>query len=172
MRKTSSLPGTRQILLFVLVALLVAAIDQVSKTWIRTNLELGQSLPVTGWLKLTYVHNSGSAFGLFPEHSQVLLVIALIGIAFFIIIMLFARRWLPVLDNLPARIALGLMLGGNIGNVIDRIRIGYVTDFINFGFWPAFNAADSALVCGSIIIAFILLVSIFNEKDRDGETTP
>ncbi len=166
MRKANSPPGTCHILLFFLTALLVLAVDQLAKTWIRANLTLGQSLPVTDWLKLTYAHNSGSAFGLFPNQSVILTIVSLLGIVLLVVIMLFAYRWLPVLNNGWGRFAIGLILGGNMGNVIDRIRLGYVTDFVDFGFWPAFNAADSAIVCGSLIIAYILLTSILAEKQQ------
>jgi signal peptidase II len=171
MQKASKLPGIRQITLFGLTALLVAVIDQLSKTWIRSNLEFGESLPLTDWLCLTYTHNSGSAFGLFPNQAPLLTVVALTGIVFFTLVMLFAHRWMPMLDNNLSRLALGLMLGGNIGNVIDRLRIGYVTDFINFGFWPAFNAADSGLVCGSLIIAGILIASIIADRNQPDQTS-
>jgi signal peptidase II len=171
MQKASKLPGIRQITLFGLTALLVAVIDQLSKTWIRSNLDFGESLPLTDWLSLTYTHNSGSAFGLFPDQAPLLTVVALTGIVFFTLVMLFAHRWMPMLDNKLSRVALGLMLGGNIGNVIDRLRIGYVTDFINFGFWPAFNAADSGLVCGSLIIAGILIASIIADRNQPDQTS-
>ncbi|GAF88347.1 unnamed protein product, partial [marine sediment metagenome] len=63
----------------------------------------------------------------------------------------------PFLDNILGKSALGLVLGGTVGNLIDRLRFGYVTDFIDFGFWPAFNIADSAIVIGVIIFAYSLL---------------
>lgn len=166
MRKANSPPGTRHILFFFLTALLVLAVDQLTKTWIRSNLVLGESLPVTDWLRLTYAHNSGSAFGLFPNQSLLLTIVSLLGIVLIVVTALFAHHWLPLLNNGWSRVALGLILGGVMGNVTDRIYLGYVTDFVDFGFWPAFNTADSAIICGSLIIAYTLLTFPLTENNR------
>ena len=76
---------------------------------------------------------------------------------------LFYRRF-PLLNNWLTWAGLGLVLGGTVGNLIDRLRLGYVTDFIDFGFWPAFNLADSAIVVGVIIFAYSLLSLARAEK--------
>lgn len=166
MQKANSPPDIWQILFFFLIALLVVIFDQFTKTCIRTNLVPGQSMAVTDWLRLTYAQNSGSAFGLFPNQSLILTIVALVGIAFIITVTFSVYRWLPLLNNNLSRLALGLMLGGTTGNVIDRIRIGYVTDFIDFGFWPAFNVADSAIVCGTLLIVYLLLSTISADTQR------
>lgn len=141
---------------FFLTALLVVVADQLSKRWIRSNLEDGQSLPATGLFRLTHVHNTGLAFGLFQDHSFPLTIVALIGIGVILLFVLFIYHRFPFLDSRLGKLALGLVLGGTIGNLIDRLRLGYVTDFIDIGIWPAFNIADSAIVIGVIIFAYSL----------------
>ena len=156
MQKANRLQVKWRNVVFFLTALLIVVADQLSKTWIRTNLAVGQSIPEVGFLRLTHVTNTGSAFGLFQGHSFALTIVALVGIAVILLYALFVYRRFPFLDNMPNRVALGLILGGTAGNLIDRLRLGYVTDFIDFGFWPAFNLADSAVVVGVIIFAYSL----------------
>ena len=157
MRKPSSISGKWQFFFFSLIALLVVVSDQLTKIWIRSHLAMGQSIPETGWLRLTHTRNTGAAFGLFQDQSFLLIMVALLGIALLLLyVSLFYRRF-PFLDNNLSRVALGLILGGTIGNLIDRLRFGYVTDFIDVGFWPAFNVADSAIVVGVIAFAYLLL---------------
>lgn len=158
MQKANSLPGKWRILIFLVTALLVVVADQLSKTWVRSNLAVGESLPETGWLRLTHVQNTGSAFGLFRDQTILLTVVAFIGIAILLLYVICAYRWFPLLVSGPGRVALGLILGGTIGNLIDRLRPGHViTDFIGVGFWPPFNIADSSTVVGVIIVASLLL---------------
>jgi len=149
---------------FLLTALLVVAADRLSKLWIRSNLLVGQSLPEAGFLRLTHVHNTGAAFGLFQGQSFPLTIVALVGIAVLLVYALFIYRRFPFLDNRLGISALGLVLGGTVGNLIDRLRFGYVIDFIGVGIWPAFNIADSAIVVGVIILAYSLLPLARAEK--------
>jgi len=86
-----------------------------------------------------------------------LTIIASVGVAALLLYALFFYHKLPFLDNRLGKLALGLVLGGTVGNLIDRIYLGYVTDFIDFSIWPAFNIADSAIVVGIIILAYSLL---------------
>ncbi len=156
MRKGSNLPGKWRNVVFSLSALLIVAADQPSKIWIRTNLAVGQSLPETGFLRLTHITNTGAAFGLFQGQSFPLTIVALVGVAVLLLHAFLIYRRFPFLDNRLVWVSLGLVLGGTVGNLIDRLRLGYVTDFIDFGFWPAFNIADSAVVVGVIILAYSL----------------
>lgn len=123
-----------------------------------------RSIPVVGdWVRFTYVTNTGAAFGLFPNGTAILAVIAVLVIpAIFYYQRFLDRRWWPV-RAVPA-----LLLGGTLGNLIDRVRIGYVVDFIDVGIgalrWPAFNIADSAFVVGSIIL---LLHALWHERAGD-----
>jgi signal peptidase II len=139
---------------FFLVALLIAAVDQLSKLWIRNLLPEGHSLPVTAFFRLSHVHNTGGVFGLFQGQSLPLTIVAFIGVAVLLVYALFIYRRFPFSDGMLAKSALGLVLGGTIGNLIDRLSLGYVVDFIDFGFWPAFNVADSAVVIGVILFAY------------------
>ena len=166
MPKVSSLPGKWQILLFSLIVLLVAAADQLSKMWIRSHLAVGQSLPETGWLRLTHVQNTGSAFGLFQGQSFILTVVALLGICVLLLYAFLNYRQLPFRDNTLGKVTISLVLGGIIGNLIDRLRLGCVTDFIDVSIWPAFNVADSAMVVGYILFAYLLLSSALGRKRR------
>ncbi len=157
MRKASSLPGKWRIAVFFLTALLEVAADQFSKMWIRSHLSVGESLPETGWLRLTRVNNTGAAFGLFQDYSFPLTIVALVGTAVLLLYAFVIYRRFPSLDSTLGKVALGLVLGGTIGNLIDRLRFGYITDFVDIGFWPAFNIADSAIVVGVILFAYSLL---------------
>ena len=170
MQKVSHLQDKwRQNVFFLLTALLIVAADQLIKIWIRANLAVGQSLFEAGFFRLTHVHNTGAAFGLFRGQSFPLTIVALVGIGVLLVYALLVYRRFPLLNNKLNRLALGLVFGGTVGNLIDRLRFGYVTDFIDFGFWPAFNIADSAIVIGVIIFAYSCLRSLsWGGKRGDG----
>lgn len=163
MRKASNLQDRRRNVAFFLTALLVVVADQLTKLWVRSNLLVGQSLFEVGIFQIIrFPPNTGAAFGLFQGQTFVLTIVGIVGIAFLLFYALFIYRRYPLLDNLLGRIALGLILGGTIGNLIDRLRyllhqLGGVTDFISIGWWPAFNLADSAVVVGVILFAYSLL---------------
>ena len=159
MQKVNSLQGKWRnvVFFFFTTALLLVVADQLSKFWIRSNLAIGESLFEVGFFRLTRVHNTGAVFGLFQGQSFPLTIIALVGVAALLLYALFFHRKLPFLGNRLGKLALGLVLGGTVGNLVDRIRFGYVTDFIDFNFWPAFNIADPAIVVGVIILAYSLL---------------
>ena len=157
MQKVKSLRGKWWNVVFFFTALLLVAADQISKFWIRSNLAIGESLFEVEFLRLIRVHNTGAAFGLFQGQSFLLTIIALVGIAALVLYAIFFHRTFLFLNNKLGRLALGLVLGGTAGNLIDRIYLGYVTDFIDVGIWPTFNIADSAIVVGTIILAYSLL---------------
>ncbi len=157
MQKTNYLQGKWGNVVFFLTALLIVVADQLSKIWIRTNLAVGQSLPEAGFPRLTHITNTGAAFGLFQGQSFPLTIVAIVSIIALLVYAVFLYRRFPFLDNRLAWLGLGLVLGGTVGNLIDRLRFGYVTDFIDFGFWPAFNIGDSAIVVGVIMFAYTLL---------------
>jgi signal peptidase II len=137
---------------FILAALLVAGADQASKFWLRGHLSLGESL-LEGWLwQFTLGHNYGIAFGI-PLPTEVSL-----GLSIGVMLMIVLIFWhYPILHYNKPSISLGLILGGCLGNLIDRLYLGYVIDFIDFPFWPTFNLADSAIVIGVIVLAYFLL---------------
>ena len=148
-----SLGGHRaKLSLFLIVVALVVVLDQLSKLWIRANLPRIELLP--GFLDLIYVENYGSAFGLFANQTFLLITISLVCL---LIILLFLRYLAPATTF--SLIAIALILGGAIGNLIDRLRFGYVTDFIDIHLqslyhWPAFNVADAAITVGIITLLF------------------
>ena len=158
MQKGNHLQGKRWNVVFPLAALLIVVADQLSKLWIRSSLAVGQSLFELGFLQIIRVPpNTGAAFGLFRGQSFALTIVSLVATAAILCYALFIYRRFPLLDNMPNRIAIGLILGGTVGNLIDRIRFGGVTDFISVGFWPAFNIADPAITVGVILFAYSLL---------------
>ena len=169
MQKVKSLQGKWWNVIFPLTALLVVVADQLSKLWIRSNLGIGESLFEVGFFRVVRVHNSGAAFGLFQGQSFLLTIIALVGVAALLLYAFFFHHKFPFLDNRLGKLALGLVLGGTVGNLIDRIRLGYITDFIDFNFWPAFNIADSAIVIGVILLAYSLLCLARARKGSDGQ---
>ncbi|MBI4298485.1 MAG: signal peptidase II [Chloroflexi bacterium] len=136
------------------IALTTLVLDQFTKFIIQSSFYEGQSLPREGFFRITYTTNTGSAFGLFPNQTLFLVVASFIGIAFLI----FFYRSHPLRGNL-IKLSLGLQLGGAIGNLLDRVRLGMVIDFIDVGIWPVFNLADSAIVVGIGILAWIILSS-------------
>ncbi len=140
----------RRQLPFLATIVLVLALDQISKALVRFYLLPGESFPDTGWFRLTHVLNSGASFGLFQGKNVALAITGLIGVLAIILY----YRYMSV-QSIWLRIALGLQLGGAIGNLTDRARLGYVTDFFDVGAWPVFNVADSSLVTGILLaIAF------------------
>jgi len=140
-----------------LVGLLIVVADQLSKSWIRSNLDSGQSLFDIGFLRIIHIHNTGAAFGIFQDYTAILSIIALIGVIIILLLVFVWHRQWSFLDSMLFRIGIGLVLGGAIGNLIDRVFRGSVTDFIDFKVWPAFNVADSAVTVGAIIIALRVL---------------
>jgi signal peptidase II len=127
-------------------------------------------MPETGFLRLTHVHNTGSAFGLFQDQALPLTIVAFIGITVLLFSVLFMHRRFPFLVTMPAKLALGLICGGTVGNLIDRLNYGYVTDFIAIGRWPAFNVADSTIVVGAILSAYLLIRLANSSEHRDGQS--
>lgn len=169
MQKVKLPPNKRRNVISFLGTLLIIAADQLSKTWIRSNLALGQSIPPTGLFRLTYIRNTGAGFGLFQEQTLLLTIAASIGLVVLIILSIFASSRFPSLNNRIGRLSLTLLLGGTAGNLIDRLRFGYVTDFIDIGIWPAFNIADSAITIGVILLAYSVLFRSPTKQHRDGQ---
>ena len=136
-------------------AVVIAAIaaDQLTKLIVSSQLALDESLHVAGPFSIHHVQISGIAFGLFAIATAV--VTALTALAVCWMLVFFARSGArhPVLP-----VALGLLIGGSTSNLIDRIRLGHVTDFLDLRYWPAFNLADSFIVVGVAILFVALLL--------------
>jgi signal peptidase II len=145
-------------MVFVSVWLLVVLADQLSKTWIRSHLEIGQSLFDVGFFRIIRIYNTGAVFGIFKDQSLIFIIVAIIGIIVILLLVFLMRSRWPFLDNMLVRTGIGLIIGGTTGNLIDRFLFnGRVTDFLDFKVWPAFNIADSSSVVGSIIVACYLI---------------
>ena len=143
-------------LILPVVAVVVLVVDQVSKAWVIANIPLNSTFaifpPLEQIFVLTHITNSGAAFGLFPQLSLVFTFVALaVSVA-----IVFYYRSIPAGQWL-VRLSLGLQLGGAIGNLIDRLRFGSVIDMFYVRFWPVFNVADSAIVCGVVLLMWHLM---------------
>jgi signal peptidase II len=149
--------GRWQWLGLVLVALAAVMADQVTKHIVTSTLALDDSVRVVGPLSIHHVQNSGIAFGLFSSATAGVTVVTSVAVIWMVWFFARAGSRHPVL---PA--ALGLLIGGSLSNLVDRIRLGHVTDFIDFKYWPAFNLADSFICLGVVI----LLVALF-AADRE-----
>ncbi|MBP2626426.1 MAG: Lipoprotein signal peptidase [Firmicutes bacterium] len=136
----------------LLLALFIVGIDQLSKFYIQTHMVLGMSIPVMQDIfHITYILNPGAAFGLF-EHQTIFFVIIAIGM---VVAAIYFYPRIPKQYRL-LRFGTGLIVGGAMGNVIDRIKTGYVVDFFDFRIWPIFNIADVGIVCGVGCIIFTI----------------
>ncbi len=130
--------------------------DQLTKSIVTSRLDLNDEVHVVGPFSIHHVTNSGIAFGLFASATS--LVILLTGLAVAWMLYFFARSGSrhPVLP-----VALGLVIGGSISNLVDRVRLGHVTDFLDFKYWPAFNLADTFIVVG---VAALLLALVASDR--------
>ncbi len=144
-------------------ALIVVVLDQLTKAIVLANMELHQSIPVIdGFFALTYVRNTGAAFGIFADQASSLRVPMLLAVAVLALgVLLWFVRTIPV-DRRAVIAACGGVLGGAIGNMIDRAAYGEVIDFLDVYVgsyhWPAFNVADSAITVGVIVLCLDALL--------------
>ena len=151
---------------FFLLAALIVAADQGVKYLVRANIALGQHVSfLPGVMDLTFVKNTGAAFSMLEEHTWLLTLLS--GVVAVILAVLLARRILP---HWFGQLALGLLLGGAVGNFIDRLLLGYVTDmfaaaFVNF---PVFNVADIAVVVGGVLLCFHVILFMKDEDKKEG----
>jgi len=133
------------------LCVIVLILDQVVKDIVEHHIVLGETVNVLGPLKLTLAHNNGVAFGLAGGGGVGLVVVTLIALG--VVLWLFSRD--------PTRpgmwVATGLLAGGALGNLVDRIRHGHVTDFIKLPHWPPFNLADCGITCGVVILLIIYI---------------
>jgi len=134
------------------VALAAVLADQVTKHIVVGTLSLDDSVHVVGPLSIHHVQNSGIAFGLFGSATAAITVVTSIAVIWMVVFFARSGGRHPVL---PA--AFGLLIGGSLSNLVDRIRLGHVTDFIDFKYWPAFNLADSFIVLGVLILVAAML---------------
>ena len=148
-------PQRSQIDIVLALAITTATIllDRLSKIFFTNLLDYGESLPIVrNVFHMTMVHNTGIAFGFFKDQGIVFIIVPIIAIILLIFNVYYYRQNKEVISR-GYIIAFSFILGGAIGNLIDRILFGYVIDFIDFRIWPVFNLADSAITIGALIIA-------------------
>lgn len=148
------------------VFLLVVVADQLTKRWITTNLADGQVLWDIGWLRIINIHNTGAAFGIFRGFNLVFIIVYFLVLVVIVTAIVRYHDHPYFANSLMARLIAGLVLGGMTGNLIDRLRFGRVTDFIDFKVWPAFNVADSALTLSIILICVYIIFYWAREPRR------
>jgi len=157
--------------IFFIATSLVIAADQLSKLWIKSSLAIGEPAWDIGFFRLYHISNTGAAFGIFQGHALLLTIIDIVGACFILFTVFSLYKKLPFLDSMPFKISLALIFGGTIGNLIDRLGQGHVTDFIDFSFWATFNIADSAVVVGAILLAFLVIRLTGDSEQEDGKTS-
>ena len=158
---------TKSNLMLMLIALVVIALDQLTKRAVQQNLALGESLLVfPPWEFVRIVHwvNTGAAFGMFQGGNAVLIGLT---VAITLAILIYYQT-LPE-DHLFQRICLALIVGGSIGNLIDRLTLGYVVDFVAVGRFPVFNLADS---CVTVSVILLLISTIIEERKAQSTEKP
>ena len=148
---------------WLLLAILVVVLDQYSKWLVLQHFELYQTLRLTSWFNLTLAYNTGAAFSFLNDAGgwqRWLFVVLAVVISGVLLVWLWRAQQLRL-----QALALALVIGGAIGNVIDRVRLGYVIDFIDWHYrdwhWPVFNLADSAITLG---VALLIVDSLFNAE--------
>lgn len=146
------------------LAVIILFFDQLTKLFVTQYLQLNQTLPVIkGVLYLSLVHNRGAAFGIFKNQAAIFIIAALFAIV--LIVLSLRKNRQASLYNF----ALVSILAGSAGNLIDRLRFGYVIDFIDLRVWPVFNLADSAITVGAVLLGYSIL---FNKTPGSKLPTP
>jgi signal peptidase II len=135
------------------------AADQLTKWLVTSRLALGDEVDVVGPFTIHHVRNSGIAFGLFPSATAGVITVTAVAVAWMLWFFARAGSRHPVL---PA--ALGLVIGGSVANLFDRVRLGHVTDFLDVRWWPAFNLADTFIVVGVTILFLALALGDASPK--------
>ena len=148
---------TRQWVELAAVALVAIAADQATKWIVSSQLSLGEEVDVAGPLSIHHVQNSGIAFGLFPTATPVVTVLTGFAVAWMLVFFARSGGRHPILP-----VALGFLLGGSASNLVDRVRLGHVTDFLDLRYWPAFNLADSFIVAG---VGILIAALVFAERE-------
>lgn len=154
-------------IIFFIAVLVVLAADQATKFWIRS---IAGSGPIfhAGFFRILYTENTGAAFGILPNSFLLLSITAAIGTALILSYLFYFSRHFPSTETFGGKLALGLILGGTLGNLIDRLYNGFVTDFISVGIWPVFNVADSAVTVGIIVFLYYFFFMSDQEEKSAG----
>lgn len=152
---------------FLWITGVAVVLDQLTKWWVLKTMSLGESVPVWGdFFRLTYIHNPGAVFGLRLGNPFLHLALAFVAL-----IVIGGFMWRIAHEDRRIAIGLSLVLGGAIGNIIDRVRFGVVIDFLDFGIgatrWWVFNLADACVSVGTILLIYILGIVPTYRKNRD-----
>ena len=140
--------------------------DQISKEIIIRTLKVGESIPEEGFFRFTHVRNFGSAFSIIQDANLFLMIVGILAIILITYFLIFVAK-----DSVTLQISISLQLSGAFGNIIDRIRLVSVSDFIDVGSWAVFNFGDSCISAGMAMLAFYLYINWkeerkANEKDN------
>ncbi|EGO63233.1 signal peptidase II [Acetonema longum] len=153
----------------LLLAVTIILLDQWVKYYVQTHMTLGMSIPVVPDIfHITYILNPGAAFGILEHQTTIFIAVAILLV---VAVVYFYPR-IPKGCRL-LRLGIGLQVGGAVGNVIDRIRTGYVVDFLDFRIWPVFNIADMAIVIGVgciVISMFYFMPSETGKENGDSRS--
>jgi signal peptidase II len=158
--------GLSEWLALAAVAIAAIAADQLTKHIVSSKLALDDQVRVAGPLAIHHVQNSGIAFGLFASATLVVIILTTVAVGWMLIFFARSGSRHPVLP-----VALGLVIGGSVSNLVDRVRLGHVTDFLDLKFWPAFNLADSFIVVG-VAILLLALIAADRAPRRLGSSPP
>ncbi len=154
--------GIAQWLALLVVAGAAVVADQVTKWIVIRRLDLGDAVGVLGPFSIHHVRNTGIAFGLFSNSTTVVIVLTGAAVGGMLVFFARAAQRHPLLP-----VSLGLVIGGSVANLLDRIRLGHVTDFLDFAYWPSFNLADTFIVAG-VGLLFASLVAADRTSPRVG----
>jgi signal peptidase II len=161
--------GAAQWLALGAVAAAAVVADQLTKQVVGRTLDVGERVEIMGPFSIHHVENSGIAFGLFSSWTEVVIAVTVVAVAWMLWFFARAGRRHPVLP-----VALGLVLGGSLANLVDRVRLGHVTDFLDFDAWPAFNLADTFIVVGVALLFGALVLADRPRRmhgSRDGDAS-
>lgn len=137
-----------------IITLLILLLDQFTKLAVAKNLLLNQSTPlISGVVHLTLIHNRGAAFGILKNQTTLFILVSIFAV---VLIYSVLRKGKYKKFSFYS-LSLALILAGAVGNLIDRLRFGYVIDFLDLRVWPVFNVADSAITAGAIMLGWIIL---------------
>ena len=125
-------------------------IGQITKHVVASSIALDSAVKLIGPFSIRHVQNSGIAFGLFSSATVVVIVLTTVAVAWMLVFFARSGARHPALP-----VALGLLIGGSISNLVDRVRLGYVTDFLDLRWWPVFNVADAAITCGCVLLVLM-----------------
>ena len=153
-----------------LVSGAILVLDQLTKAWVLANLPLGGGFEVVaGFFDITHVHNPGGAFGFLANLGAEVRMLLFLAVALAAVVLVLVFYWQTPVKQRATALGLALVLGGAVGNLVDRVRLGVVVDFLDVYVgdlhWPAFNVADSAISIGVVLIAARMLL----QKDPDGQ---